>query len=298
MNDIAAFSGPVAVGGVGGSGTRVIAEILIKLGFYMGKRLNKALDNLWFTLLFKRPQWFSEGLSARKAQTFRGFRIFEKVMTGQPRLRMGERAFIVRAAIERNYFSKHKYLGKNYRAWLAAISMLRSKWPDLSEFVGWGWKEPNTYIFIEYLAKYYHQRIKYIHVIRHGLDMAYSRNQKQLYNWGHLFGVQIPASPKLLPKASLNYWIRANERAVSLGKRHLGDRFLLVNFDELCSYRDREVERLTKFLELSNSIVNMNQLYNVPTRPSSTGRYKQHDLSIFDRGEIDAVRRLGFEVDI
>ena len=44
--------GPVAIGGVGGSGTRVIAEILIQLGFYIGSDLNSANDNLWFMLTY------------------------------------------------------------------------------------------------------------------------------------------------------------------------------------------------------------------------------------------------------
>jgi len=264
----------------------------------MGGKLNRARDNLWFTLLFKRPQWFMRSSNAKESQMFKGFRIFEKVMTGQPGLRIDELGFIVRAAVERGYFSKNRYLGKRHRAWLAAISMLRSKGPDLSKFVAWGWKEPNTHIFIQYLAKYYHKRIKYIHVIRHGLDMAYSKNQKQLYNWGHLFGVQIPALPQLFPKASLDCWIKANEKAIASGKHYLGDRFLLVNFDELCSVRDREVERLTEFLGMGNSAVNMNQLCSVPRRASSTGRYKGHDLGIFDRAEVDAVRRLGFEADV
>jgi len=43
---------PVVVGGVGGSGTRVIARMLVNLGYYIGDDLNDALDNLWFVLLF------------------------------------------------------------------------------------------------------------------------------------------------------------------------------------------------------------------------------------------------------
>jgi hypothetical protein len=38
--------GPVANGGVGGSGTRVFAEILREFGLYMGNCLNNASDNL------------------------------------------------------------------------------------------------------------------------------------------------------------------------------------------------------------------------------------------------------------
>ena len=47
---------PVAVGGVGGSGTRLIAQVLLELGYYLGGDLNESLDNLWFTLLFKRRE--------------------------------------------------------------------------------------------------------------------------------------------------------------------------------------------------------------------------------------------------
>ena len=46
---------PIAVGGVGGSGTRVVANFLEMLGFDMGSDINESLDNLTFTLLFKRP---------------------------------------------------------------------------------------------------------------------------------------------------------------------------------------------------------------------------------------------------
>ena len=44
----------ICVGGIGGSGTRVIAMILSSIGINMGNDLNEAFDNLTFTLLFKR----------------------------------------------------------------------------------------------------------------------------------------------------------------------------------------------------------------------------------------------------
>jgi hypothetical protein len=46
----------VAVGGVGGSGTRLVAHVMLELGYYLGPDLNESLDTLWFTLLFKRPE--------------------------------------------------------------------------------------------------------------------------------------------------------------------------------------------------------------------------------------------------
>jgi hypothetical protein len=48
--------GPVAVGGVGGSGTRVIASLVSSLGYQIGNNLNRAQDDLTFTVLFKRPE--------------------------------------------------------------------------------------------------------------------------------------------------------------------------------------------------------------------------------------------------
>jgi hypothetical protein len=45
---------PIAIGGLGGSGTRVIAAFLNNIGYYPGDDVNGAHDNLWFTLIFKR----------------------------------------------------------------------------------------------------------------------------------------------------------------------------------------------------------------------------------------------------
>jgi hypothetical protein len=47
---------PVVIGGLGGSGTRLIAAILQHLEFDMGSDLNRTNDNLAFTLLLKRPE--------------------------------------------------------------------------------------------------------------------------------------------------------------------------------------------------------------------------------------------------
>ena len=45
---------PVVIGGIGGSGTRVVG-LLQQLGFDIGSDLNDSLDDLSFTALFKRP---------------------------------------------------------------------------------------------------------------------------------------------------------------------------------------------------------------------------------------------------
>ena len=45
---------PLVIGGLGGSGTRVIAQLVNDLGFYLGSHLNEPLDNLWFTFFLRR----------------------------------------------------------------------------------------------------------------------------------------------------------------------------------------------------------------------------------------------------
>ena len=69
---------PVAIGGVGGSGTRLIAQLLMEVGFYLGDDLNEANDTLWFTLLFKRP----EILRVAECEFAQSLDIFIARMTG------------------------------------------------------------------------------------------------------------------------------------------------------------------------------------------------------------------------
>ena len=81
------LSGPVIIGGVGGSGTRVVAEIINLLGFYIGDDLNPAKDNLWFLLLFKRPRWFRRARHD-KHEIFTGLSLLSKAMLHQIRSRV------------------------------------------------------------------------------------------------------------------------------------------------------------------------------------------------------------------
>jgi hypothetical protein len=298
MNNKSHWLGPITIGGVGGSGTRVVAEILIQLGFYLGEDLNSARDNLWFTLLFKRPHWYFKNATIEGSQIFKGLGIFERAMTANLRPRYEELSFVLRAAVEMT-FKGHDYAGSGRGLWplKRVITILHPKKSDHSRYIGWGWKEPNTHIYLEYLTKHFHN-LKYIHLIRHGIDMAYSSNQSQLYNWGAIFGITMHDSSIPLPRLSLKYWNEANRRAIALGKKLLKERFLVINFDRLCMDPRREIELLIDFLGLNINGVTMDKLEKLPQLPTSAGRYKNYDLSIFDRDEIEAVRELGFIVDI
>jgi hypothetical protein len=293
MNDKKHISGPIAVGGIGGSGTRLLAEILIQLGFFMGLDLNSANDNLGFTFLFKRPKWFIKMSNKKQSEIFKGLSIFEKAMTGCLVPKINELHFIMRSAVE-VAINGHDHLHSGRGIWAIerAINILKLENIDISRYIGWGWKEPNTHIFIEYLAKYF-DHMRYIHVIRNGLDMAYSSNQAQLYNWGKIFGI-VPNSSMPLPKLSLQYWINANKRAVSVGHKLFNERFLLINFDRFCIDPRHQIGLLIAFLGLDSKSVNIDRLMSIPKIPNSSGRYKKHDISVFSEEELRAVQDLGF----
>ena len=47
---------PIAIGGLGGSGTRLFAQIMYIFNVYMGSNINDTDDNLYITFLFKRKE--------------------------------------------------------------------------------------------------------------------------------------------------------------------------------------------------------------------------------------------------
>lgn len=289
--------GPVAIGGVGGSGTRVVAQMFIDLGYYMGRDLNRPKDNLLFTLLFKRPHWYRHVAQQHPAAVRTGLRVFEAAMTGTFAWTPRTVAFIGRAWLELQ-FGRHTMLPR----WRWGMERLRAlarvnTAVDYAAYHGWGWKEPNTHLYLEHLAAHFPD-LRYIHVLRHGLDMAYSQNQQQLENWGWLYDVALPDDPADVPQASLTYWIRSNQTAVETGQQLLGERFMTLNFEQLCTSPASEVDKLLHFLGHADlDAAQRKQLIALPQLPPSAGRYKQAGLEIFPSEDIAAVRALGFAVD-
>lgn len=274
----------IAVGGIGGSGTRLIARFLIELGWHMGEDLNDANDNLAFTLLFKRAEVL--GLSA--AEFDRLVEVFVAGMTRARAFSAEEQALIGAAAA----------LGRaqHPRDWLqarAAALLAQSGRPARSG--PWGWKEPNTHVVLERLYAAL-PNMKYVHVMRNGVDMAYSSNQNQPRLWGsHYLG----GSPQqeISPDYSLRYWCAVHRRIFEVaalpGNR---ERFLFLNFDRLCGADPRgELDRLLAFLELAPSPQTIERLLGMIARPASIGRGRAGGLQAFAAADVAYVAELGFE---
>ncbi len=274
---------PVAVGGVGGSGTRLIAGILLQLGFYLGSDLNESLDNLWFTLLFNRI----EALDCSDEDFGALFSVFRKVMCGSSALAEAQ-AHLLRAAAECSP-------SPDYCVWLSqrAESSIRECAAGARRNPRWGWKEPNTHVVLPRLRSVA-PHLRYIHVVRNPLDMAYSRNQNQLGAWGPRFLGTDSLTPT--PRFSLKYWLAAHRRVLDTAQAMNG-RFLLVYFDRLCADPMRELPSLLEFVGLEASPARLDAAASLVRTPDSVGRFKAFPREDFDPDDVALVAGMGFDTD-
>lgn len=275
---------PVAVGGVGGSGTRVVATILRELGFYLGSDLNTAGDNLWYTLLFVRPNMVDEP----SAEVARRVRLFVNAMTRTGSVSHSDLGWLMTLA---NEPVPHGRMCQT--SWLQerAERLIEATRRDGGPAVNWGWKEPNTHIILDRLHPLL-PTMRYVHVARNGLDMAISRNQQQLTLWG-------PAlldSPDFAidPRHSLKYWCHVHRRVLAIGEQ-MAERFLFLRFEDLCLAPERELSRFARFLGLEVEASLVARLTRLVVPPKSIGRFRTEAAGPFDPEDVEYVARLGFE---
>lgn len=282
---------PVAVGALGGSGTRAVAQVLLELGTDMGDDRNGALDDLLFTLLFKQPRWAEragpEGID-------RHLDLYERLRTGGPS-GVGDLAELLRSVP-----GFDPRLGRR-----AGLQRARRAWGGRRRAVPerWGWKEPNTHVFLDRLIARWPD-LRYVHVVRHGLDMAWSSNHQQLETWGRRFGLSEHAAGDDgagdgaggdAARAQLDLWILSTRRAVELGAA-IGDRFLLLDYERLCTDPEASVQQLAALVGVDLSGPALERLAHVVDPPGTSGRWRSHGTGIFRPDQLEAVAALGFEV--
>lgn len=250
----------VSIGGVGGSGTRVVAQILKELGYFIGNDLNESNDTLLFTLLFKR-----ENILLCNDDEFNlCWNIFKKIMSTKAPLDKKELKYLNDLA------SKDRTL--HPKEWLEKRLNFLDQRRDVEK---WAWKEPNTHIVIERLLNN-NKELKFIYVYRNGLDMSFSSNQNQLKLWGDIFFNE--KNIEINPQNSLKYWCKIHKRMDSLYQTY-HDRILMLDFDNLCTNKKNSLEGILNFLNISN--MEINQLLDLIKVPGSLGRYKQENLKKF-----------------
>lgn len=269
--------GPVVVGGLGGSGTRLIAECLRALGYFMGHDLNKSNDNVWFRFLFKRR----EILACSDDEFSALIEIFLRSLASEA-FTDTQCALLMRLAEH----SAHGHLVP------LLIQQANMRAASGGSRIGarWGWKEPNAHVVINRLRKVFPE-MKYIHVIRNGLDMAHSSNQNQLELWGeHFLGARCEPSPR----NALKFWRKVHERVLEQCSE-MGGRFFLLHYESFCRDPDSGGERLLRFLGIEPSPPQIDGIRGIIKVPESINRFRAHGTDIFDPEDLAFARKLGFE---
>ncbi len=255
---------PLIVSGVGGSGTRLVADLLMGMGVFMGGELNRSSDNMLLAAQFSRIRNFMQRHDRR----------------GGP----ADRAHVVDAVVDDvfDYFD-------------ASMAKAFQELPKPAP--AWGWKLPASFLIVDRLHARY-PGARFIHVVRHGLDMAFSGTRGQLHNWGWMFGIEPDpeGGAEAETKAQLDYWIAANDHFLHYAQEHLAPaQWLLLNFDDLCRDPVPLIERLATFVGFDPS--RAVELATLVRRPDTLGRYRRHDLSLFDERQFAAVESYGFLVE-
>ncbi|MEO0773514.1 MAG: sulfotransferase, partial [Pseudomonadota bacterium] len=261
-------------------------NILARLGVSMGTDLNEAGDNLWYTFLFVRPS-----LRTAKPELFRHHvNLFTKASCGGVPLTEGEDKLLkllVTMPVDHGPMAVPDWLQTKSDAIRRAASL------GPKNLTHWGWKEPNTHIMLDRLAVAF-PGMRYIHIVRNGLDMAFSRNQNQPRLWGNaIYG--LPPG-RVDPRHSLKHWCRANHRALQISKNMEG-RFFLLNFDELCREPGPVLDQLVEFLGMSADAQKMKDLEALVRPPETIGRFKSRGAKFFDAEDIEFVAQMGFDTD-
>ena len=263
---------------MGGSGTRLIAQIFEKMGVFMGPDMNSSHDNIWFTLLFRRK----EVLDIDSVEFAHRFAIFASAMIGNPPLDPDIEHYLSRLvaslAAPRSNVAQRR------------VNSLLQKREPLSSHRLWGWKEPNTHVVLERLLRLLPD-LKYIHVMRNGLDMAYSKNQNQPRFWNSSHNQH---HREVSPEESLHFWCRTHERLLELSKAYPGS-IKLVRLEDICDYPDDTIPQMARHAGLSTSSADVAQLATLIQPPQSIGRFRNHDLSGFAPSDLRFVQQMGYD---
>lgn len=112
---------------------------------------------------------------------------------------------------------------------------------DLAEFIAqrnpidpqqlWAWKNPRS-IYVLPLLDSLLPEMRFVHVVRHGMDMATSSNVHQMSLHGEAVLGRKPALGD--PHDSAELWSRVNLQGADYGTR-MGDRYCLLRYEDLCT---------------------------------------------------------------
>lgn len=272
-------TGPVAIGALGGSGTRMIAQLLREAGYELGSDLNMPNDNLWAALLMNRRDLAvaTEPEFARVA----GF-LFDRIRGRRP----SEEAAAMAQALAARPHPQYS------QTWLTerARTFIEGPFSDTSPAL-WGWKLPTTHVFADRFLTL-RPDLRYIHVVRNGLDMAFSRNQNQRAYWGPVF---LAREVEPTPRDALAYWCAVQRRMKTLA-RQFPDRVLTVDFDRFCREPHAVCAEILGFCGRPADPQVIEAVAGQVRIPESMGGFRRQDLSTLGSEDVAYVAAQGYPV--
>jgi len=160
--------------------------------------------------------------------------------------------------------------------------------PAPRQVAAWGWKHPHSYLVLAFLNDRF-PLLRFVHVVRDGRDMAMSANQNQLRHYGKLLlDDSLANAPP--PIRSLAFWGEANLRAADYGEGQLGERYLRVRFEDVCSEPAASARRLFAFAPGAEDVA-VDAAVAAVRPPADIGR----GAHVAALGEIPAAARLALE---
>lgn len=133
----------------------------------------------------------------------------------------------------------------------------------------WGWKEPRSIYLLPFFDEVL-PAFRFVHFVRDGRDMAFSNNQNQLIKHGEAV---LGSSGRELskPLRSIALWNHVNVRAADYGESAMGDRYLCLRFEDLCSDPAGTARRLYSFFGLNGDAEEIGRTEVSP--PATLGRW-------------------------
>jgi len=233
---------PVVIGGSGGSGTRVLASLLMISGYYMGVHQNVSCDALEFVGFYDR--WLNPYNFGRTEMDTPDARV------------MRDEFNLLLTCFKRGVRSDHQ---------------------------PWGWKNPRSMLMLPFLNSVFTD-MKFIHLVRDGRDMLWSKNKNQLEKHAELILTGSQYEPPEI--RSMHFWSESNMLVAAYGEQLMTERYIRIRFEDLCFNTEEALCGIGAFL---GRPVNQKAFASVLHTPGSVGRWKGQQGSgqddIFGSGE-------------
>lgn len=274
---------PLIISGLSGSGTRVIVRILKEIDFNFGYDVNISDDDLSFSLLFKLPKHFYRYFNINSSYVNKMMDVHDRLLLNK-KIKISDLYYVFKVSLLHIIqFRRYGILWVLRR--LKNIIIKRSSPTGL-----WGWKEPHSVPFLPDIKSYYPSS-KFILIVRHGLDMVYSKNDQQFYNYAHYFGLDMKDESKT---NRFELWYRFNKYAIEKGTQLFKGNFLIVYYEDIVDMDNDSVKKIFEFIgntESENAIVN---LTNQNSNPGTIDRYKNYDTSWINSEILTKLQEIGY----